>query len=296
MPVQPRKGRQGKPTPTTVYKDIVVKIFLDGYRKGAKEVSFARSQISDAAKSLGHSVPKNLGDVVYSFRYRQGMPPQIADKAPKGKTWIIRGRGPAKYAFVAISTPYILPSPHMKTIKIPDATPGLIAQHALSTEQALLAKVRYNRLVDIFTGITCYSLQNHLRTQVSGVGQLETDEVYLGIDYSGVHYVLPVEAKGGTDKLSIVQVDQDLELCRAKFESLVARPIAAQFVGADIALFSFEPDPRTYEAVLVREARYQLVPPDAISFEDLEAYRSALAGPEQGRAGRPQTGWPGAGP
>jgi hypothetical protein len=47
-------------------------------------------------------------------------------------------------------------------IKVPDATPGVIAKYALSDEQALLAKLRYNRLVDLFTAITCYSLQSHL--------------------------------------------------------------------------------------------------------------------------------------
>jgi hypothetical protein len=48
--------------------------------------------------------------------------------------------------------------------KVPDSTPGLISLYALNDEQALLARLRYNRLIDIFTGISCYSLQSHLRT------------------------------------------------------------------------------------------------------------------------------------
>ena len=52
----------------------------------------------------------------------------------------------------------------------------------MNDEQALLAKIRYNRLIDIFTGITCYSLQNHLRTTVPNIGQVEIDEIYIGID------------------------------------------------------------------------------------------------------------------
>lgn len=51
----------------------------------------------------------------------------------------------------------------------------------MSDEQALLAKVRYSRLVDIFLGIAAYSLQNHLRTSVVGIGQIEMDELYVGI-------------------------------------------------------------------------------------------------------------------
>ncbi len=72
----------------------------------------------------------------------------------------------------------------------------MIVKYALSDEQALLAILRYNRLIDIFTGVTCYSLQNHLRTTVAGMGQIETDEVYLGIDRRGAHYVFPVRSEG----------------------------------------------------------------------------------------------------
>ncbi len=36
-----------------------------------------------------------------------------------------------------------------------------------------------------FTGITCYSLQNHLRTSVPDIGQVETDELYVGVDKKG---------------------------------------------------------------------------------------------------------------
>ena len=32
------------------------------------------------------------------------------------------------------------------------ATPGIVAKYAFNDEQALFAKVRYNRLVDVFTG------------------------------------------------------------------------------------------------------------------------------------------------
>ena len=92
--------------------------------------------------------------------------------------------------------------------------------YALSDEQALLAKLRYNRLLDTFTGLTCYSLQNHLRTKVPNVGQVEVDEIYVGLDRKGAHYVLPIQAKGGNDQINIVQIEQDLAMCAAKFPAL----------------------------------------------------------------------------
>ncbi len=150
---------------------------------------------------------------------------------------------------------------------------GNYCVYALSDEQALLAKVRYNRLIDIFTGVTCYSLQSHLRTAVSGIGQVETDEIYVGVDRRGAQYVFPVQAKGGNDKLSIMQIEQDFALCAAKFPLLICRPIAAQFVGADlIALFDFE---ESENGVAVSsERQYRLMPSDGITAADLTLYRT----------------------
>jgi len=73
------------------------------------------------------------------------------------------------------------------------------------------------------------------------MGQVETDEIYLGIDRRGAHYVFPVQAKGGRDRMSVVQIEQDLAMCANKFPNLICRPIAAQFMGDElIALFDFE--------------------------------------------------------
>ena len=90
--------------------------------------------------------------------------------------------------------------------KVPDSTPELIRARALGDEQALLALVRYNRLIDLFLGASAHSLQNHLRTTVKGIGQVEVDEVYLAVDRYGAQYVIPVQAKGGNDQIGIVQI------------------------------------------------------------------------------------------
>jgi hypothetical protein len=165
----------------------------------------------------------------------------------------------------------------MVETKIPDATPGVIAMWALNDEQALLAMLRYNRLLDIFTRITCYSLQNHLRTTAPKIGQVETDEVYIGIDRAGAQYVLPVQAKGGSDQISIVQIEQDFALCADKFPELICRPIAAQFIGdSRIALFDFE---ENSEGIGIRsEQHYRLVGRDELDFRDLERYRRDAEG------------------
>ena len=178
----------------------------------------------------------------------------------------------SRYRFVLGKQWSVAPDPHRSVIKVPDAPPGLISKYALTDEQALLAILRYNRLIDLFAAITCYSLQSHLRTSVAELGGVETDELYVGVDRYGVHYVLPVQAKGGRDKLGVVQIEQDIALCAEKFPSLVCRPIAAQFMRDDvIALFEFEV---TDEQVTVRdEKHYRLVAPNDLTPEELAQYR-----------------------
>lgn len=258
----------------TTYNGIIEKVFFDNYKSGADEVTFAREELVKAAEALGVNRPKNLGDVISSYRFRKELPQKIKEKAPKGKVWILRLAGRGKYRFAASVTDRIEPDPLLGEIKIPDATPGIIAANALSDEQALLAKVRYNRLIDIFTGVTCYSLQSHLRTTVTDMGQVETDELYVGIDRAGAQYTFPIQAKGGTtDKLSIVQIEQDYAVCEEKFPSLICHPVAAQFIGTDlVAMFLFSAS--SDGIVKVGESHYRLVSWEDMTEDDLAAYRS----------------------
>lgn len=247
------------------------------YTQGARAVEFAREDIAAVAAELGIALPKNVGDVLYSLRYRAALPDSIRSVAPVGEVWIIRPAGRGLYRFALVQDAPIVPSPLLAETKIPDATPGVILMYSGSDEQALLARLRYNRLIDIFTGVTAYSLQNHLRTTVPGMGQVETDEIYVGIDRRGAHYVFPVQAKGGTDKANIVQIEQDIALCRAKFPGLICIAIGAQFVSQNkIALFAFE---ETDDGVAIAQERhYRLVTPDSLSSEELRTYRERASG------------------
>ncbi len=255
------------------YQALIETIFKKGYKKGITVIPFTREQITDAAAQLKIELPKNLGDVLYSFRYRNPLPQSILDTQPKDKEWLIEGAGRALYEFRLATINRISPNPNLITIKIPDATPEIITATSLSDEQALLAKVRYNRLIDIFLGITTYSLQNHLRTTVKGFGQIEIDEVYVGIDRHGCQYIIPVQAKGGTDQLSTVQAKQDIACCAEKFPKLVCRAISAQFMSdSRIALFELclESDGLVKT---VEERHYCLVPADQIADSDRLSYQ-----------------------
>ena len=108
-----------------------------------------------------------------AFRYRYELPGSITKTAENETEWVIAGMGTGLYQFKIVGLNRIVPRENLAAIKIPDATPEIIGAYTLGDEQALLAKLRYNRLIDIFLGITAYSLQNHLRTSVAGIGQVD---------------------------------------------------------------------------------------------------------------------------
>ncbi|MDR3196902.1 MAG: hypothetical protein LBU34_03445 [Planctomycetaceae bacterium] len=253
------------------YKELIEKVFFTNYKEGANEVSFLREDILNIAEKLEIKSPKNIGDVIYSFRFRIPFPDSIIKLAPKGKEWVIRLIGKGRYQFSLAQNSRIIPNLLISETKIPDATPGIIKRYTQDDEQALLTKLRYNRLLDIFTGLTCYSLQNHLRTYIADIGQVETDELYIGLDKRGVHYILPVQAKGGDDQLGIVQMEQDFALCQEKFPILVCIPIAAQFIEKElIALFSFK---QTDKGIaIINEKHYRLVDTNDLSEKEIQCY------------------------
>ncbi|MBK8457239.1 MAG: endonuclease [Phyllobacteriaceae bacterium] len=254
------------------YKALVEKIFFDRYSKGARAIDFERPDIEAAAADLSMKPPKNLGDMLYSFRFRTALPDRILSTQPEGMEWLIAMAGKGKYRFLLFSQSRIVPNPALATIAVPDATPEIIRSYALDDEQALLAIVRYNRLLDIFLGLTTYSLQNHLRTTVADIGQIEIDELYVGIDKYGCHYVVPVQAKGGKDQISVVQTIQDLAWCADRFPDMRAKAISVQFLGQNRIAF-FELVIQDYAMRVAEERHYQLVPGDQINSQAIRNYR-----------------------
>ncbi len=261
----------GNPERRNAYTRIIEEIFHSRYHPGDAAVPFERREIAETAQRLGINVPKNVGDLIYSLRYRMPMPETISCTAAKDLEWAILPAGRSVYEFRQVRFSEIKPNRQLAWTDIPDATPGSISLYALSDEQSLLATVRYNRLIDIFTGLTCYSLQNHLRTSVpiwnpiqqrDESTQVETDELYIGIDKHGQHFAIPVEAKGEDDALSIVQIWQNSLVCKAKLLDLPVRCIAIQKLSASVVALIELQVLDVDDIAIVEEKHYQLVAPD----------------------------------
>ena len=261
------------------YIQVLERLFFEKYEQGATRISFEREELTQIAEELGLDPIKNLGDVVYSFNFRLPVPDSMARLAPQhsqGKSWVIRHVGRSRYEF-SLGIREATPNPNLERIKVPDATPGIILQHALTDEQATLAKVRYNRLLDIFSGVTCYSLQSHLRTSVDGIGQIETDEVYVGISESGAQHVFPVEAKGESEKIGAVQIEQDFKMADEKFPHLLCTPIAAQSLDENtVCLIAFTITSDNDDVRIKAEKHYKLVSPSEITPDELKALHDQM--------------------
>lgn len=257
---------------TNRYRALIERIFFDHYSAGATSLDFTRREIKGAAEKLRIVLPDNLGDVIYSFRFRTALPEAVVATQPDGREWVIELAGRARYRFSLVTVNRIVPRDDLVRIDIPDATPEIIGQYALDDEQALLAIVRYNRLIDTFLGLTTYSLQNHLRTTVKGMGQIEIDELYVGLDKRGCHFVIPVRAKGGRDQIGLVQTTQDIRFVEQKFPGIRCRAIAAQFMD-DRTIALFELTLQEDEVRVVEERHYRLVPAKQLKPEAIRDYR-----------------------
>jgi hypothetical protein len=87
------------------YDDVLSYIFLNHYEDGVSEIKWIREEIFSACDILNMEYPKNPGDVIYQYRYRNNKPSgknryeRISETAPEGLEWIIVGDGKAKYKF-----------------------------------------------------------------------------------------------------------------------------------------------------------------------------------------------------
>ena len=247
------------------YGEIIASIFADKYSEPMDEVPFTRDDLISHSLKLGYSPPKNLGDIVYSFRYRADLPDTVMKTVPEGYTWIIVGTGDAKYSFIKSRQSNIVPNTSLLPIRIPNNTPEILALYSLSDEQSLLSKVRYNKMLDMFLGIVTYSMQNHLRTKVDGIGQIEIDELYIGVNKIGQHFIIPVQAKVGNDKVGAVQLLQDITFCRIRFPDLICVPIALHYNESDNRICIFRLSLEHYSVAIVEERHYRLVQTDVFN-------------------------------
>jgi len=239
------------------YDRIITALFFSKFREGSSELDFTKDEVVAVARKLKLAL-RNAPDVVYTYRSRAHLPQSILDKG----NWIIKPKGKGRFSFFKSKRkPFVHIQEGLLAIEVPNALPEIVEKYASEDEQALLSSIRYNRLVDIFTEITCFHLQSHIRTTIEGEGQIEVDDLYVGIDTDGTEYILPLEAKSSDDrdKLGWIQVSNMVKFARQNFPKLKCRPIAAKPAGSNkIYLIEFDNNPNSEEVSIVQVKLYKL--------------------------------------
>lgn len=223
-------------------------------------IPFLKTELVDICNEL-NIVVKNIPDIFYTFRSRCCLPEKILEI----DNWIINPLGKGKYEFRRTKrTPFIEIQTGLAGIEILNAIPEIVEKYTIFDEQGVLSSIRYNRLVDIFTGITCFHLQSHIRTTLNQEGQIEIDDIYVGIDHEGNEYILPLEAKSPDerDKLGWVQVANMVKYSKQQYPNLKCRPICAKPIAKNmIVLIEFE-DEEDYELIGIKNIKlYELIRP-----------------------------------
>jgi hypothetical protein len=236
----PKKKRSRTPNQGTDYDKVILEVFLHHYRKGAAHLKFKKDELAEACLKHGITV-KNIPDIIYTYRSRRMLPARILATGH----WAIEPAGRGAYAFRLLRNPpyFEIPFGDYAPVDIYNAIPEVVEGLLRQDEQSLLTRVLYNRLVDIFTGLTCFHIQNHYRSFVVGMGEVELDALYVGVDKTGTLFVLPIEAKSRAESEMIgrIQVSQMAKLVRQDFAELRRRILAVKALAdGTIAMVEFE--------------------------------------------------------
>lgn len=240
------------------YDHIIERLFRPRYEAAndATELPFTLREVEKAAVDLNIELG-NSPDVAYTYRTgRSALPKSILEHG----NWAIGGAGKGKYKFIRLNrTPYMTIPEDLKITRILDSTPQIVLKYQSKDEQGLLARVRYNRLIDTFTGLTTYHLQGHFRTTVEN-GQVEIDDLYIGIDTDGKAYILPVEAKSNSprDQLGVVQITQMVNFAHKKFPDMAVRPIGVKILKDSYVFLEFNDTTDVDLVATARFMRYEL--------------------------------------
>ncbi len=261
----PRKGtshekqqREGDAKPTG-YDKALLEIFQRHYRQGARYLKFNKDELAEACRKQGITI-RNIPDVIYAYRSRRKLPSAIQETGH----WAIEAAGKGAYAFRLLDNPphFDIPFPDYAPVDIYNALPEVVEGLLREDEQSLLTTVLYNRLVDIFTGLTCFHIQNHYRGFVKELGEVELDALYAGVDKTGALYVLPVEAKSQAENELIgrIQISQMVKLVQQDFADLRRRILAIKALpDSTIAMVEFNDQEDPDKLSIVSVSRFRLI-------------------------------------
>jgi hypothetical protein len=243
----------------SLYDAVVLEVFLHHYHEGADYLKFKKDELAEVCRKYNITI-RNIPDIIYTYRARRELPSRILATGH----WAIEPAGRGAYAFRLLRNPprFEIPFLDYAPVDIYNAIPEVVEGLLRQDEQSLLTRVLYNRLVDIFTGLTCFHIQNHYRSFVTGLGEVELDALYVGVDKTGTLFVLPIEAKSQaeTEMIGRIQVSQMAKLVHQDFPKLRRRILAVKALADEtIAVVEFDDHQEPDDFGIVSVSRFRLI-------------------------------------
>jgi hypothetical protein len=243
----------------TDYDQVILEVFRTHYQGMVERLEFSKDELASACERHRITV-RNIPDIIYTFRVRRDLPAAIASTGH----WAIEPAGRGAYAFRPLRNPprFDIRLGDHAPVDIYNAIPEVVEPLLRDDEQSLLTRVLYNRLVDIFTGLTCFHIQNHYRSFVADFGEVEVDALYVGVNREGGLFVIPAEAKsvGETDLIGRVQMSQMARLVRQDFPQLNRRIVAIKALpDGTIGFVEFDDRDDPDDLGILSIARFRLI-------------------------------------
>lgn len=245
--------------PSNTYDQAILSVFFRFYQEGSDYFVFQKDDLIAAYTELG-LVVRNVPDIIYTYRSRRSLPEQIRALGH----WAIESAGTNAYAFRRLEkTPHFqITFDDFAPIDIFNAVPSVVEAFLRHDEQSLLTLLLYNRLVDVFLGLTCFLIQNHYRGHVRELGQVELDALYAGVNADGTLYIIPIEAKsvGDGEMIGRIQISQMARLVRQAFPTQQRRLVAVKILAdSTVALVEFSDHDVPDDIHILQVKRYRFV-------------------------------------
>lgn len=190
------------------YAELMIETFEMKLEDGATTdgpIRFTSNDLRTAIGNIDHDFTR-LSDAVYYYNNRSSLPDELQEHGYK-HVISIGGEGQdGVYVFTKVPQHIDNTEEYDETILIEEeALPAPIREYVSGDEQGSLTQVRQANVIDQITGLTCYHLQSHFRTEIENQ-KMEADELYIGVNEDGEHTAIILEAKGTDEELNRSQL------------------------------------------------------------------------------------------
>jgi hypothetical protein len=256
------RPRQAHGLRSKVYTPTLLAIFRKKFTPGAATVDFTLDELRQELEAAGLQA-RNLPDLIYRMKSRTALPDEIQTQGFRILEIVNRG----SYRLV-LGEATLIDYPEQDRIEVvEDRTPPAV-RNLLGTdvgsldEQGFLSIIRYNDLIARFLETRTFHLKAHVRKSVTGVGQVEVDDLHValpGQDSKGSLAIVPVEAKAKDDPVNRVQIAQQIRFAKQWYPGLAIRPITVKLFEDGLILFmEFNPTTDPNELQILHYSHFQI--------------------------------------